>query len=47
LLRTREQLALFVVAAVALDLRLIGDDNTWDWSHIVVSDLDRDKTKTD
>jgi hypothetical protein len=47
LLRTHEQLALFMVAAAALALLIIGIHNAWDSiTHIVVSDSAGDK-KTD
>jgi hypothetical protein len=40
--------ASFVVASAALGLLLIGIHNVWDsFTHIVVSDSDGDKTKTD
>jgi hypothetical protein len=45
LLRTNEQLALFVIAAVALGLLLIGIHNSWDAvTHIVISNAG-DETK--
>jgi hypothetical protein len=48
LLRAHEQTALFVVAAVALGLLVVGIHNAWDSiTHIVVSDSDDDKTKAD
>jgi hypothetical protein len=47
-LRAHEQLALFVVAAVALGLLLIGIHNARDSiTHIVVSDSAGDKKKAD
>ena len=47
-LRTNTQFGLFVIAAGALGLLLIGIHNAWDTViHIVVSNSSGDQTKTD
>jgi hypothetical protein len=47
LLRANIQVALFVIAAVALGLLLIGIHNAWDTvTHLVVSSSHGDETKT-